>query len=301
MLVIGGGIIGLKWRRSIIRRWRASTSSKCSMGLMPGADRDLVKVWERKCASFRQQHHVERRNGRRRRRRPGSRSRSKAKRRRRSPQVYDSSRRRRPQPQWQEDRCGKAGVAVGERRSSPSTSRCARMFRISMRSATSSASPCLRTRPCTSACRRRSRAWRATFFDARQIRQSLIPIPKSPGPARLRKLCKAEGPKAGKAVLPWRPPVAPSPTAATRASRNWIFDETTHRIVGGGIVGTNAGDLIGEVCLAVEMGAPADIGKTIHPHPTLVESIGMAAVFSCHVPDLPPQKKEMTCPQRDNC
>ena len=50
-----------------------------------------------------------------------------------------------------------------------------------------------------------------------------------------------------------------------------LFDETNHRMLGGGIVGTHAGDLIGEVCLAVEMGCdPVDIGKTIHPHPTLV-------------------------------
>jgi hypothetical protein len=57
-----------------------------------------------------------------------------------------------------------------------------------------------------------------------------------------------------------------------------LFDEATHRIVGGGIVGTHAGDMIGEIALAIEMGADAvDIGKTIHPHPTLGESIGMAA------------------------
>ena len=57
-----------------------------------------------------------------------------------------------------------------------------------------------------------------------------------------------------------------------------LFDAGTHRVVGGGIVGTGAGDLISEVCLAIEMGADAvDIGKTIHPHPTLGETVGMAA------------------------
>ena len=73
-----------------------------------------------------------------------------------------------------------------------------------------------------------------------------------------------------------------------------IFDEATHRVIGGGIVGTHAGDLISEVCLAVEMGCePTDIGKTIHPHPTLGESIGMTAeVFEGHCTDLPPQKKK---------
>ena len=70
--------------------------------------------------------------------------------------------------------------------------------------------------------------------------------------------------------------------------------EATHRIIGGGIVGTNAGDLISEICLAVEMGCdPVDIGKTIHPHPTLSESVGMAAeLFEGVCTDLPSQKKK---------
>ena len=64
-------------------------------------------------------------------------------------------------------------------------------------------------------------------------------------------------------------------------------------ILGGGMVGTHAGDMIGEIALAIEMGADAvDIGKTIHPHPTLGESIGMAAeVAHGSCTDLPPQKK----------
>jgi dihydrolipoamide dehydrogenase len=72
-----------------------------------------------------------------------------------------------------------------------------------------------------------------------------------------------------------------------------IFDADHHRIVGGGIVGTGAGDLISEIALAIEMGADAtDIGKTIHPHPTLSESVGMAAeAFEGVCTDLPPQKR----------
>ncbi|WP_342709867.1 dihydrolipoyl dehydrogenase [Bradyrhizobium sp. B124] len=57
-----------------------------------------------------------------------------------------------------------------------------------------------------------------------------------------------------------------------------VFDTETHRVVGGVIVGPHAGDMIGEICLAIELGADAvDIGRTIHPHPTLGETIGMAA------------------------
>ena len=67
-----------------------------------------------------------------------------------------------------------------------------------------------------------------------------------------------------------------------------VFDEATHRIIGGGIVGVHAGDLIAEVVLAIEMGAEAaDIGHTIHPHPTLSESVGMAAeVYEGTITDL---------------
>jgi dihydrolipoamide dehydrogenase len=73
-----------------------------------------------------------------------------------------------------------------------------------------------------------------------------------------------------------------------------IFDEATHRIVGAGIVGNGAGDLISELALAIEMGADAvDIGRTIHPHPTLGESVGLAAEFYEGVcTDLPPPRKK---------
>jgi len=73
-----------------------------------------------------------------------------------------------------------------------------------------------------------------------------------------------------------------------------VFDAKTHRVIGGTIVGPNAGDMIGEIALAIEMGADAvDIGKTIHPHPTLGESIGMAAeVAHGSCTDLPPARKK---------
>jgi dihydrolipoamide dehydrogenase len=104
---------------------------------------------------------------------------------------------------------------------------------------------------------------------------------------------KAGGLDVKKGLFPW--------TASGRAIANGrdegftklLFDAATHRIVGGGIVGTHAGDMIGEIALAIEMGADAvDIGKTIHPHPTLGESIGLAAE-ACEgaCTDLPPVKK----------
>jgi len=106
--------------------------------------------------------------------------------------------------------------------------------------------------------------------------------------------CKAQGINFGKAVFPWAASGRAIANGRDEGFTKLIFDEATHRVIGGGIVGTHAGDLIGEVCLAIEMGCePADIGKTIHPHPTLGESIGMAAeVFEGNCTDLPPVRKK---------
>jgi dihydrolipoamide dehydrogenase len=109
---------------------------------------------------------------------------------------------------------------------------------------------------------------------------------------------KAQGIKVKKGLFPW--------TASGRAIANGrdegftklLFDDSPEahghgKILGGGIVGTHAGDMIGEIALAIEMGADAvDIGKTIHPHPTLGESMGMAAeVAHGSCTDLPPARK----------
>jgi molecular chaperone DnaK len=105
--------------------------------------------------------------------------------------------------------------------------------------------------------------------------------------------CKEKGIKYKKGHFPWSASGRAIANTRDEGFTKLLFDEETHRIIGGGIVGTHAGDLIGEVCLAIEMGADAiDIGKTIHPHPTLGESIGMAAEIAHGTcTDVPPQKK----------
>jgi dihydrolipoamide dehydrogenase len=105
---------------------------------------------------------------------------------------------------------------------------------------------------------------------------------------------KAKGLKVGVGKFPWAASGRAIGLSRTEGFTKLIFDEETHRIVGGGIVGVHAGDLIAEIGLAIEMGCEvADIGHTIHPHPTLSESVGMAAeVFDGSITDLYIPKKK---------
>jgi len=105
---------------------------------------------------------------------------------------------------------------------------------------------------------------------------------------------KKAGTKVGVAKFPWIASGRAIANARDEGFTKLIFDADDHRILGGGIVGAGAGDLISEVVHAIEMGADAtDIGKTIHPHPTLSESIGMAAeLFEGVCTDLPPARKK---------
>ncbi len=135
-------------------------------------------------------------------------------------------------------------------------------------------------------------------FDARVIPSVAYTDPEVAWVGLTEDQAKAQGIKVKKGLFPW--------TASGRAIANGrdegftklLFDDSPEahghgKILGGGIVGTHAGDMIGEIALAIEMGANAvDIGKTIHPHPTLGESIGMAAeVAHGSCTDLPPARK----------
>ena len=135
-------------------------------------------------------------------------------------------------------------------------------------------------------------------FDARVIPSVAYTDPEVAWVGLTEGEAKARGIPVKKGLFPW--------TASGRAIANGrdegftklLFDDSVEahghgRILGGGIVGTHAGDMIGEIALAIEMGADAvDIGKTIHPHPTLGESIGMAAeVAHGSCTDLPPPRR----------
>jgi dihydrolipoamide dehydrogenase len=147
---------------------------------------------------------------------------------------------------------------------------------------------------------------RSSAFNARVIPSVAYTDPEVAWVGLTETEAKAQGIKVKKGLFPW--------TASGRAIANGrdegvtklLLDDSPEagsgdghagrghgKILGGGMVGTHAGDMIGEIALAIEMGADAvDIGKTIHPHPTLGESIGMAAeVAHGSCTDLPPAKK----------
>lgn len=135
-----------------------------------------------------------------------------------------------------------------------------------------------------------------SYFDARQIPSVAYTDPEVAWTGVTEDECKVQGIKYGKAVFPWAASGRAIANARDEGFTKLLFDEATHRIIGGGVVGMHAGDLISEIGLAIEMGCDAvDIGRTIHPHPTLSESIGMAAeMFEGVCTDLPPAKKNKT-------
>ncbi|OXR49416.1 dihydrolipoyl dehydrogenase [Pusillimonas sp. T2] len=136
-------------------------------------------------------------------------------------------------------------------------------------------------------------AGQKSFFDARVIPSVAYTDPEVAWVGLTEDDAKQQGIAVTKGLFPWAASGRAIANGRDEGFTKLLFDAETHRIVGGGIVGTHAGDLIGEIALAIEMGADAvDIGKTIHPHPTLGESIGMAAeVAHGSCTDLPPPRR----------
>jgi len=137
-------------------------------------------------------------------------------------------------------------------------------------------------------------AGQKSYFDARVIPSVAYTDPEVAWVGLTEEEAKKEGIAIEKGLFPWAASGRAIANGRDEGFTKLLFDAQTHRIVGGGIVGTHAGDLISEVALAIEMGADAvDIGKTIHPHPTLGESIGMAAeVAEGSCTDLPPARRK---------
>ncbi|MCC5868426.1 MAG: dihydrolipoyl dehydrogenase [Gammaproteobacteria bacterium] len=131
-------------------------------------------------------------------------------------------------------------------------------------------------------------------FDARVIPSVAYTDPEVAWVGLTETQAKAESVRYEKANFPWAASGRSLAMGRDEGITKLLFDPQTHRVIGGGIVGLNAGDLISEVCLAIEMGADAaDIALTIHPHPTLSETVAMAAeAFEGTLTDLMPQVRK---------
>ncbi len=137
-------------------------------------------------------------------------------------------------------------------------------------------------------------AGQKSYFDATVIPSVAYTDPEIAWVGLTEEEAKKQGIKVGVGKFPWAASGRAIANGRDEGFTKLIINQDTHRVVGGGIVGTGAGDLISELALAIEMGADAtDIGKTIHPHPTLGESVGMAAeAFEGVCTDLPPVKRK---------
>ncbi|UVO26263.1 dihydrolipoyl dehydrogenase [Bradyrhizobium arachidis] len=296
MLVIGGGIIGLEMATVYSTLGARVDVVEMLDGLMQGADRDLVKVWDKMNAQRFDKVMLKTKTVGAKATEAGIEVTFEGEQAPAGPQVYDLvlvavGR----SPNGKKIGAEKAGVAVTERGfidvDKQMRTNVAHIFAIG----DVVGQPMLAHKAVHEGHVAAEVAHgEKSYFDARQIPSVAYTDPEVAWAGKTEDQCKAEGIKFGKAVFPWAASGRAIANGRDEGFTKLLFDTATHRVIGGGIVGTHAGDLISEICLAVEMGCePADIGKTIHPHPTLGESIGMAAeVFEGHCTDLPPQKKK---------
>ena len=295
MLVVGGGIIGLEMATVYSTLGTRIDVVEMLDGLMQGADRDLVKVWEKMNAHRFDNVMLKTKTVGATATKAGIEVRFEGDKAPAGPQVYDLvlvavGR----SPNGKKIGAEKAGVAVNER----GFINVDRQMRTNVPHIHAIGDivgqPMLAHKAVHEAHVAAEAAHgEASFFDARQIPSVAYTDPEVAWAGKTEEECKAAGIRIGKAVFPWAASGRAIANGRDEGFTKLIFEEGTRRVIGGGIVGTHAGDLISEVCLAIEMGCePADIGKTIHPHPTLGESIGMTAeAFEGHCTDLPPQKK----------
>jgi dihydrolipoamide dehydrogenase len=301
MLVVGGGIIGLEMGTVYSTLGARLDVVEMLDGLMPGADRDLVKVWQKMNAPRFDRILLKTKTVAAEATAEGIRVKFEGLDGTSSEGMYDLVLQAVGRtPNGKKIGADKAGVAVSDRGFIPvdlqMRTNVAHIFAIG----DVVGQPMLAHKAVHEAhvAAEVAAGDSKSQFDARVIPSVAYTDPEVAWVGLTEDEAKARGIKVKKGLFPW--------TASGRAIANGrdegftklLFDDSPEvhghgRILGGGIVGTHAGDMIGEVALAIEMGADAvDIGKTIHPHPTLGESIGMAAeVAHGSCTDLPPARR----------
>lgn len=296
MLIIGGGIIGLEMGTVYSTLGARLDVVEMADGLMQGADRDLVKVWEKMNAHRFDNIMINTKTVAVEAKEDGIYVSFEGNKAPKDPQRYDMvlvAAGRAPNGKL----CGaeKAGVNVSERGfievDKQQRTNIPHIYAIgdvvgqpmlahkAVHEAHIAAENC---------------AGHKAFFDARVIPGVAYTDPEVAWVGVTEEIAKRDNIQITKSVFPWAASGRAIANGRDEGFTKLIFDAQTGHIIGGGIVGTHAGDMIGEICLAIEMGCDAqDIGKTIHPHPTLGESIGMSAEVALGTcTDLPPQRKK---------
>jgi dihydrolipoamide dehydrogenase len=292
MLVIGGGIIGLEMGTVYSTLGARLDVVEMMDGLMLGADRDLVAVWQKFNAKRFDRVMLKSKTTKAEATKGGIRVSIEGQ----DAKTYDlvlvSVGR---VPNGKHIGADKAGVSVDERGFIPVDSQrrtnVAHIFAIG----DIAGNPMLAHKAVHEGhVAAQAAAGQKSHFDARVVPAVAYTDPEIAWVGLTEDEAKKAGTKVGVAKFPWTASGRAIANARDEGFTKLIFDAESHRILGGGIVGTGAGDLVSELALAVEMGADAtDIGKTIHPHPTVSESIGMAAeLFEGVCTDLPPQRKK---------
>jgi dihydrolipoamide dehydrogenase len=303
MLILGGGIIGLEMGTVYSTLGARLDVVEMLDGLMQGADRDLVKVWQKMNAPRFDNIMLKTKTVGAEATRDGIRVSFEGEQAPKEPQVYDMVLQAVGRsPNGKKIGAEKAGVAVSDRGFIP--------VDIQMRTNVPHifaigdivGQPMLAHKAVHEAHvaaevaageLQGNKELASAAFNARVIPSVAYTDPEVAWVGLTEDQAKAEGIAIKKGHFPWNASGRAIANNRDEGFTKLLFDAQTHRILGGGIVGTHAGDMIGEVALAIEMGADEiDIGKTIHPHPTLGESIGMAAEIAHGTcTDVPPPRK----------
>jgi dihydrolipoamide dehydrogenase len=295
MLVIGGGIIGLEMATVYSTLGARVEVVEMLDGLMQGPDRDLVKVWEKQNGHRFDKIMLKTRTASAEAREDGIWVRFEGDQAPAEAQRYDlvlqSAGR---SPNGLKIGADKAGIAVTERGFIPVDSQMRTNVSHIFAIGDVVGQPMLAHKAVHEAhVAAEAAAGQKSHFDATVIPGVAYTHPEVAWVGVGEDEAKKAGRKISVAKFPWAASGRAIANGADYGFTKLVFDEETHRVIGGSIVGPNAGDMIGEIALAIEMGADAvDIGKTIHPHPTLGESIGMAAeVAHGSCTDVPPARK----------